>query len=289
MRTPLKHRWSVSHNYLAGITAGDWWRLLCQNRFAIAPAYWHRAAFITLASLMNSYHWRSEQRCYGEAIEQVQITHPPLFILGHWRSGTTLLHYLLAQDVSQFNFANTYQVVNPRTFLSTEEMFTRRFAGLVPATRPMDNMSLSFGSPQEDEFAPLLLTLHSLYLGISFPRRLDDYARYLTFRNAPRNEIEQWQRAFEWFCKKLTLKNDKALILKSPAHTARFGSSWRCFPTRDSSTSIVILTACFNPSGTFSIRRLGTLTCRSRTWRQLMMAFSSVTRRCTTLTSTIAG
>ena len=109
MAAQLKHRWSISHNYLAGITAGDWWQLMRENRFAIAPAYWHRAAFITLNSLVNSWYWRKERRQYGDAIDAVQINQPPLFILGHWRSGTTLLHYLFAQDTSQFNFSNTCQ------------------------------------------------------------------------------------------------------------------------------------------------------------------------------------
>jgi hypothetical protein len=230
MAVKLKHRWSVGNNYLAGITAGSWWRLLRENRFAIDPAYWHRAAFITVASLLNSYYRRGEERRFGRAVERVEITQPPLFILGHWRSGTTLLHYLLAQDTSQFAFANTYQVVNPCTFLSTEEVNTRRFAGMVPPTRPMDNMELSFQTPQEDEFAPLLLTFRSLYLGISFPRRAEHYSRYLTFRDVPRAEIEQWQAGFIWFCKKLTLKYNRALLLKSPPHTARIRLLLEMFP-----------------------------------------------------------
>ncbi len=230
MGDQLKHRWSISHNYLAGITAADWWQLLQENRFAVAPAYWHRAAFITLTSLVNSWHLRREHRRYGEAIDKFQITKPPLFILGHWRSGTTLLHYLFAQDTAQFHFANTYQVVNPRTFLTTEEVMTRRFARLVPPTRPMDNMELSFRSPQEDEFAPLLLTLCSPYLGISFPSRSEYYSRYLTFRNATPEETERWKAAFVWFCKKLSLKNQSALLLKSPTHTARIQLLLEMFP-----------------------------------------------------------
>ena len=35
MSAELKHRWSLGHNYLAGISAGDWWRLLRENRFRI--------------------------------------------------------------------------------------------------------------------------------------------------------------------------------------------------------------------------------------------------------------
>lgn len=230
MGMALKHRWSVGHNYLAGITAGAWWRLLRENQFAVDPVYWHRAMFITVSSLLNSFYRRGEERRHGQAVREVEITQPPLFILGHWRSGTTFLHYLLARDSSQFAFANTYQVVNPCTFLCTEEVNTKRFARMVPPTRPMDNMELSFGTPQEDEFAPLLLTFHSPYLGISFPRRAEHYLKYLTFRDVPRTEIEHWQEQFLWFCKKLTLKYKRALLLKSPPHTARIRLLLEMFP-----------------------------------------------------------
>jgi hypothetical protein len=229
MPTKLKHRWSVSHNYLAGITAGDWWQLLLDNRFAVDPVYWHRAAFITLASLMNSAYRRKEERLFNPAVAKVEMP-PPLFVLGHWRTGTTHLHNLLAQDAENLAYANTYQVVNPHTFLCTEEVNTRRFAWLVPKKRPMDNVALSFQSPQEDEFAPCLMSLRSLYLGISFARREEHYARYLTFRDVPRQEVEQWKAAFQWFLKKLTLKYQRPLVLKSPPHTARIRLLLEMFP-----------------------------------------------------------
>jgi hypothetical protein len=230
MSVALKNRWSLSHNYLAGITAGAWWRLLRANRFGVDPAYWHRAAFITLTSFVNSYYRRREKHRFATEIEHVQITKPPVFILGHWRSGTTLLHNLLAQDTAQFAFANTYQVVNPHTFLSTEERNTRRFAALLPSKRPMDNMELGFHTPQEDEFAPLLATLYSLYLGISFPRREAYYSKYLSFERVPQAEIDEWKAAFLWFCKKLTWKYGRALVLKSPPHTARVRLLLEVFP-----------------------------------------------------------
>ena len=43
----------------------------------------------------------------------------PLFILGHYRSGTTHLHNLLALE-PQFSAPNFFQALNPHTFLSTE-------------------------------------------------------------------------------------------------------------------------------------------------------------------------
>ncbi len=225
----LKHRWSVANNYLAGITAADWWRLLRENGFAVDPAYWHRAAFVTAVSALNSVHRRTEERRFHEEISRT-VVEPPLFILGHWRSGTTHLHNLLAQDTRQFAFANTYQVVNPHTFLGTEEGHSRRFAWMVPKTRPMDAMELSFQTPQEDEFAPCLMSLRSPYLGISFPRREDFYGRYLTFEGVPGTEVDEWKSAFRWFLKKLTLKYRRPLVLKSPAHTARIRMLLEMFP-----------------------------------------------------------
>jgi omega-hydroxy-beta-dihydromenaquinone-9 sulfotransferase len=228
MTHKLKHRWSVGNNYLAGITTGDWLKLLRANGFAVDPAYWHRAAFITLASTLNSYFRKREHRQFHDAIAATEIQ-PPIFILGHWRSGTTHLHNLLAQD-PQFAFANTYQVVNPHTFLTTEAAHTQRFAWMLPKTRPMDAMTLNFQTPQEDEFAPCLMSLRSLYLGISFPRNEDQYSRYLTFDGTPRAEIDEWKSALRWFLKKLTLKYQRPLVLKSPPHTARIRLLLEMFP-----------------------------------------------------------
>ncbi|MDN5786019.1 sulfotransferase [Pseudorhodobacter sp.] len=226
----LKHQWSISHNYLTGITFGKWCKLLTQNGFQVSPAYLHRAVVITLASLSNSAFAALESWRYGAAIDRVQITKPPLFVLGHWRSGTTYLHELLAQDTAQFQFPNTYQVVNPYTFLTTEGTATRALRWMLPATRPMDNMPMKFTSPQEDEFAPLLMTLTSLYLGISFPSRMAHYDRYMTFRGVNQAETEAWKIAFVQFCKKLSLNDPRALLIKSPPHTARIRTLLEMFP-----------------------------------------------------------
>ena len=121
-------------------------------------------------------------------------------------------------------------MVNPHTFLTTEEVNSRRFAWMVPDRRPMDNMRLSFQAPQEDEFAPCLMSLRSPYLGVSFPRREDYYARYLTFRGVPPDEVDAWKSAFLLFLRKLTFKYQKPLVLKSPPHTARIRMLLELFP-----------------------------------------------------------
>ena len=102
----------------AGITFGRWLRVLWENRFALDLPYWWRAAAITLASIPNTPLAAWENMLYGRKIGKAKVA-PPLFILGMWRSGTTHLHNLLAQD-GRFAYPNTYQVFYPRTFLTTE-------------------------------------------------------------------------------------------------------------------------------------------------------------------------
>jgi hypothetical protein len=225
------HRWSLGHNYLAGITFGAWWRLLWENRFTVYPIYAHRAAFISLSALLNSWYARQERGRHGAGIAKTRITQPPVFILGHWRSGTTHLHNLLALD-PRFAFANTYQVVNPATFLTTEEARSRQFAWMVPPKRLMDNMALSFSSPQEEEFAPALTSLRSLYLGMSFPDRADFYEQFLTFDHAAPADREAFKSALHEFCRKLTYLHgeDRPLLLKSPPNTARVRLLLELFP-----------------------------------------------------------
>lgn len=231
MTARLKHRWSVGHNYLAGICAEDWWPLLRANRFAVDAAYAHRAALVSALSVVNSWHRRREEARFARRVERVRITQPPLFVLGHWRSGTTHLHNLLALDTDQFAYPNTYQVTNPHTFLTTEAVNTRRFAFLLPPKRPMDDMALSFQSPQEDEFALLLGCLLSPYLGVTFPRREAHYSRYLTLRDVPADEVARWKATFLWFARKLTLHyGARALVYKSPPHTARVRLLCELFP-----------------------------------------------------------
>ena len=230
MATGLKHRWSVSFTYMTGLPFGMWMKLLAENGYRVSPAYLHRVAFITLTSLYNSAAAGIERLRFAKAIEQAEIAEPPVFILGHWRSGTTLLHDLLAQDDRRFNFPSTYQVVNPHTFLTTERFVSRAFAWLLPDKRPMDNMALDFRSPQEDEFGPLLMSLKSPYLSLCFPQNEAHYEKYLTFREANTADTAAWRNAMLAFCKKLSIGDKRALLLKSPPHTARIRTLLEIFP-----------------------------------------------------------
>lgn len=213
---------------LAGVTFHDWWQALRENRFAIDPPRWPRAAILTAGSVLNSYYRWREDREFGEALAQVEVK-SPLFILGHWRSGTTLLHNLLALD-DRFAYPNLYQVFFPHTFLCTEDARTNLVRPLIPQTRIFDNVAQGLQMPNEDEFATCTASLASPYMAWAFPRNQAHYERFLTFRDASEADVGRWKDALRLFLKKLTLKYDRPMLLKSPPHTARIKLLLELFP-----------------------------------------------------------
>ena len=76
----------------------------------------------------------------------------PLFVLGHWRSGTTFVHNVLACD-KHFGYTTTYQTVFPNLMLWGQGFFKKNMSFLMPDHRPTDNMELKVDLPQEEEFA----------------------------------------------------------------------------------------------------------------------------------------
>lgn len=213
---------------LGGISAGDWVKLLRDNRFAVAPSCLNRAVAITLHSLQNSVFRWYEQWRHGPKLKDVAVQ-STLFLLGHWRHGTTHLHNLMTVD-ERFAFANNYQALFPHSFLSTERSASRLMAFFMPKRRPMDNVEWNLQSPQEDEFALCIASGKSPYMGSVFPQRQEHYDRYLTFRGVSEAEVARWQEAFLLFLKKLTWKYGRPLVLKSPPHTCRIRLLLEMFP-----------------------------------------------------------
>lgn len=184
---------------------------------------------VSIRSLYNSRARRRENRRYGAQVAQAQVQ-VPLIIVGHFRSGTTLLHNLLTLD-EQFAFPSLFQVTNPLSMLFWEERFREQLSQQeVSHERPMDNVQISFRSPGEDEAALAVLSLCSPRLGWLFPRQEERYERYLTFDDTSQAEIDAWQSAFMLFAKKLTWRYEKPLALKSPEHTGRIRLLLQMFP-----------------------------------------------------------
>jgi len=214
--------------WMGGCPLGVWLRVLRDNRFSIDPPYWGRVLAISATCIPNSVTAWWENTVRGGRIRSA-TDYPPLFILGIWRSGTTLLHNLLTRD-ERFAFPNNYQVCFPQTFLTTERMAARFVGAMTPAKRPQDNMSIGVREPQEDEFAFASMTGRAAVMAWCFPRNAEYYDRYLTLRGLSEPERAEWSAALAWFVKKLSYRYGRPLVLKSPGHTCRIKVLLDLFP-----------------------------------------------------------
>ncbi len=214
---------------LIGLKFKDWLTLYRRNFLHLPVNQCPNSLKLTFLSIRNSIYARKEAEQFGQQIAETQIEQPPLFILGHWRSGTTLLHKLMAMD-PQFAFPNVFEVYNPWTFLVTEPLLIKELENLPPEKRPMDNVVISYKDPAEDEFALSLLSLKSPLIGWAFPLQEAYFDRYLTMHQISEEERKEWKNYFVYFLKKLTLMKKKPLVLKSPHHTARVKTLTEVFP-----------------------------------------------------------
>jgi hypothetical protein len=220
-------RWWHARIWL-GFTFGAWWSLLRRNRFAVSP---HRIAMALLCTAVSVGHscFRALQTLiYGGRIERTEVADGPMFIVGHWRSGTTLLHELLAQD-PRHAYPTNYQCFAPQHFLLTEWWCKRIFGFLLPKQRPMDNMAVGWDRPQEDEFALCALGVPSPYLVLGF-FNTPQYPEYLDVQTLPAEALRRWKASFAHLVKLITFRYGRRLILKSPTHTARLGVLSEMFP-----------------------------------------------------------
>jgi hypothetical protein len=219
---------SCGPGLLGGITTATWFRALRDNHFAVSPACWLRAGVISLQCVPTSLLQLADKLRFGERLKNLAVP-PPVFVLGHWRQGTTHLHNLMTVD-QRFAFPNNYQCLFPSSFLTAEKLHSKSVGLFLPERRPMDNVEWRMESPQEDEFALCISSLKSPCMGWVFPRRREYYDRYLTLKDVPQVEIAEWKNAFLLFLNKLTFIYDRPLVLKSPPHTARIKLLLKMFP-----------------------------------------------------------
>ena len=180
-----------------------------------------------LLSLLQPLENRKLKKLTGTA----QYEDQPVFILGHWRSGTTFVHNILSLD-KHFGYNTTYQTVFPNLMLFGQGFFKKNMAFLMPDKRPTDNMELNVDLPQEEEFALSNLTPVNYYNFWFFPKSWDTYTnRYLTFRDASAAEKKEFQDTFRQLVK-VCLKNTNGtqFLSKNPPHTARIKEILEMYP-----------------------------------------------------------
>ncbi len=206
-----------------------WFRLLKEGRFRVHASRLPMLIGVTVFSAVNAVLAVLQKLLFGRKIAEAELHGPPVFIVGHWRSGTTLLHELMVRD-ERLSSPSTFQCFAPEHFL-VSEWFFRRFANwMLPGKRPMDNMAAGWDRPQEDEFALLTLGLPSPYRRMAFPNEPPVDLEYLDFEGVEEPRIEKWLGTLRSFLLTVSFVTGRPLIIKSPTHTGRIAYLAKEFP-----------------------------------------------------------
>ena len=164
-------------------------------------------------------------------LENQPLEMDPLFILGHWRSGTTFVHNVFACD-KHFGYTTTYQTVFPNLMLWGQPFFKKNMSFLMPDHRPTDNMELKVDLPQEEEFALSNMMPYTYYNFWFLPKHQQEYAdKYLLFDDISEAELKVFEETFTKLIK-ISLWNTHGtqFLSKNPPHTGRVKELVKMFP-----------------------------------------------------------
>ena len=168
---------------------------------------------------------------FERRVKNLRFKKPPIFIIGHWRSGTTHLHNLLCQDPNH-GYVTTYQGVFPNN-LKSKWIFKSFMRWKIPDKRPSDNVKMSPDFPQEEEFALGNMTDLTFYHFFYFPSLNDLFnEKFIQFKGISAKSLSLLKRKYHELLVKAALNTNKEqIIVKNPLNTGkRLSCFWKCSP-----------------------------------------------------------
>lgn len=184
----------------------------------------------SICLLRQPVFWYESIR-YQKRINHQARPESPVFVIGHWRSGTTHLQNLLSVD-RQFASVTLREAAMPHDFLTLGKLIQSGFEKSIPKKRLMDNVAVAADSAWEEELALVSTSPMSFYHVSFFPKGNERIFRDSILFDGNKPElIDQWRRDYIWFLKKVSLiKGHKRFLLKNPANTARIRLLLELFP-----------------------------------------------------------
>ncbi|MEE8469825.1 MAG: sulfotransferase [Dehalococcoidia bacterium] len=211
-----------------------WLSLLWNNR-DIDAKFIPRVLSVTLSTYLTSPLRVYESVRYGRIVKKTPIHPSPIFIVGHWRTGTTHLHNMLCQDRNH-GYVSTFQAFAPGLCLFGEKTIKRPFdkiARKLHPTREIDNIPLSMDNPEEEDLAIANMSPYSYLHLYTFPRRAAYFfEKYITFfDDLPESTLAEWTEIYLTIMRKASLTTGgRRLVIKNCADSARIKTLLDLFP-----------------------------------------------------------
>lgn len=217
----------LSHPLMGG-NLSSWLALLAAHGGRVSPRHAGRALAVTVLTTLLSPMRAAHRLRHGGAAGPARVV-APLFIIGHYRSGTTLLNTLLGCD-TRWATVSTAQALLPDLwqFRSIAWLFRR----VLPPTRPMDNMAMSPELPEEPEHAMGARGRFCLYHGFCFPRQFAaNYAQWVALDERSAHRRREWARRYARLLDEVSRAGGgRPVLVKNPADTGRLGTVLEAFP-----------------------------------------------------------
>ena len=172
-----------------------------------------------------------ERLIYKKRFRNNKSEEPPVFVVGFWRSGTTLLHSLLCQDICS-GYVTTFQAVFPNLVL-TRFKWLKRFANwALPKKRPFDSYPMDMDFPQEEEFALMSLQPRSFYKIFYFPKDFNDiYEKELHYERLSETDRKRWEKGYLSLIDRAMINTGgKRYLSKNPCNIFRIRTLAGLFP-----------------------------------------------------------
>ena len=214
---------------LFGITLKNWIRIITSNG-GIDKEFYLKAVFVTISIIVFSPARILFKIFYGNKIRRNKIEKNPIFIIGHWRSGTTYLHELVCMDPN-IAYVSLWNTLLPDSFLILDPI-KEILSKFLPSTRPMDQIKVQIDGPYEEEAALSTLIPWSYFHCFIFPKNAKkQFENSVLFKGLSDKEINEWKETYLTFLKAVSYENkNKRLTIKSPANTARIKALLELFP-----------------------------------------------------------
>lgn len=121
---------------------------------------------------------------YGQRIKKTIISKDPVFILGHYRSGTTFLQKLMVSD-NRFGCITNYDSLFANTNLLFGNKMQPTFQLLINTFKVKNpffhNSIVQLSDPtEEDDYLMNKASAYSAYWGLVFPKMLARMAKWFT-------------------------------------------------------------------------------------------------------------
>ena len=207
-----------------------WYKLRRQNKLSKKRRW--MSFKITLFVIFSSPFRLLQNILIRRKLKNVSLEeNPPVFVIGHWRSGTTHLHYLLWQD-KQFVCLDAFQAFFFNVAFVSKTIMKPLLNAFMPSTRPQDNVKIDANSPQEEEHPLTNVTDKSGMHVFFFPKNRNYFTKYNLFENTTEKEISEWKKTYKSLLKKILLfqNKNKRLLLKNPHNTGRIKVLMEMFP-----------------------------------------------------------